>query len=163
MEWYTSNLPSQVQLSCLSFNSCLHMSWGLCVEICTCQKVNKGKATADKQHAPWLWPLLTAFAKIMHSCIEIQYGGQEIILFRTFPPPQQDLFKKTVSSITFLKCPWVRSLLFVFRKDRHCKFLFLLSPSSLDLINIISTYLDSRSNESSRRNLADKLANFAGC
>ena len=35
---------------------------------------------------------------------------------------------------------------------------------NLDLINIISSmYLDSRSNESSRRNLAEKPANFTGC
>ena len=85
-------------------------------------------------------------------------------IFHTFLPPQQDLFKKTVSSITFLNCPRVRSLLHVFRKDMHCKFLFLSSPSSLDLINIISlTYLDSWSNESSQGNQVEKLADFAGC
>ena len=58
---------------------------------------------------------------------------------------------------------------FMFSEKRgtHCNFfLLLLSPtfSNLDLINIISlTYLDSRSNESSRRKLAEKPANFAGC
>ena len=31
------------------------------------------------------------------------------------------------------------------------------------LVSVSSTYLDSRSNESSRRNLAEKSANFAGC
>ena len=46
--------------------------------------------------------------------------------------------------------------------DRHCKFMFLLSLS-LDRINIISSlYLDSWSNESSQRSLAEKPANFAG-
>ena len=41
--------------------------------------------------------------------------------------PHQNVFKLTLSQKSF----------YVFRKDRRCKFLFLLSPS-LDLINIIS-------------------------
>ena len=50
----------------------------------------------------------------------------------------------------------------------HFKFLsswsFLKSRRLWDVINIISsTYLDWWSNESSRRNLAEKPANFAGC
>ena len=46
--------------------------------------------------------------------------------------------------------------------DRHCKCIFLLSLS-LDWINIISSpYLDSWSNECSRRSLAEKPANFTG-
>ena len=28
-----------------------------------CQQVNKAKNTADKQHSPRLWPLLTAFVR----------------------------------------------------------------------------------------------------
>ena len=28
-----------------------------------CQQVNKAKNTADKQHSPQLWPLLTAFVR----------------------------------------------------------------------------------------------------
>ena len=51
----------------------------------------------------------------------------------TFLPPQQDLSKR--------QSPWLTNLesevFYVFRKDRQCKFIFLLSPS-LDLINIIS-------------------------
>ena len=30
---------------------------------CTWQQVNKSKNTADKQHSPWSWLLLTTFAK----------------------------------------------------------------------------------------------------
>ena len=41
--------------------------------------------------------------------------------------PHQNVFKLTLSQKSF----------YVFRKDRQCKFIFLLSPS-LDLINIIS-------------------------
>ena len=41
--------------------------------------------------------------------------------------PHQNVFKLTLS----------QKSLYVFRKDRECKFIFLLSPS-LDLINIIS-------------------------
>ena len=98
----------------------------------------------------------------MHSCIEIQYGGQQIV--HTFPPPQQDLFK-TVSSIMFLNCPRVRRFLYVFRKDRHCNFFFYLYSAQLsNLALIISlTNLDLWSNESSWQNLAEKPANFARC
>ena len=100
------------------------------------------------------WPLRNNARRLLFPSfllaliIKIQYGGQQIVFsVRTFPPPQQDLFKKTFSSITFLNCPWVFYMFF--RKDRHCKF-YLLSPSSLDLINIISsTYLGPWSNESS--------------
>ena len=41
--------------------------------------------------------------------------------------PHQNVFKLTLSQKSF----------YVFRKDRQCKFIFLLSPS-LDLMNIIS-------------------------
>ena len=41
--------------------------------------------------------------------------------------PHQNVFKLTLSQKSF----------YVFRKDRQCKFIFLLSPS-LDLINITS-------------------------
>ena len=41
--------------------------------------------------------------------------------------PHQNVFKPNLSQKSF----------YVFRKDRQCKFIFLLSPS-LDLINIIS-------------------------
>ena len=41
--------------------------------------------------------------------------------------PHQNVFKLTLGQKSF----------YVFRKDRQCKFIFLLSPS-LDLINIIS-------------------------
>ena len=57
--------------------------------------------------------------------ILIQYGGQQIV-FRvcTFPPPQQDLFEKTVSSITFLECP--RVFYMFFGKDKYC--IFFIEP-----------------------------------
>ena len=67
---------------------------------------------------------------------EIQYGGQSVILFVLSchrskicqkDSPHQNVFKLTLSQKSF----------YVFRKDRQCKFIFLLSPS-LDLINIIS-------------------------
>ena len=68
--------------------------------------------------------------------LEIQYGRQNIISFVLSchcsskicqkDSPHQNIFKLTSSQKSF----------YVFRKDRHCKFIFLLSPS-LDVINII--------------------------
>ena len=68
--------------------------------------------------------------------LEIHYGGQNVISFVLSchcskicqkDSPHQKVFKLTLSQKSF----------YVFRKDRQCKFIFLLSPS-LDLINIIS-------------------------
>ena len=68
--------------------------------------------------------------------LEIQYGGQNVISFVLSchrskicqkDSPHQNVFKLTLGQKSF----------YVFRKDRQCKFIFLLSPS-LDLINIIS-------------------------
>ena len=68
--------------------------------------------------------------------LKIQCGGQNVILFVLSchcskicqkDCPHQNIFKLTLSQKSF----------YVFRKDRQCKFIFLLSPS-LDLINIIS-------------------------
>ena len=68
--------------------------------------------------------------------LKIQYGGQNVISFVLSchhskicqkDSPHQNVFKQTLSQKSF----------YVFRKDRQCKFIFLLSPS-LDLINIIS-------------------------
>ena len=68
--------------------------------------------------------------------LEIQYGRQNVILFVLSchgskicqkDSPYQNVLKLTLSQKSF----------FVFRKDRQCKFKFLLSPN-LDLINIIS-------------------------
>ena len=56
-------------------------------------------------------------------------------IVRTFLPPQQDLCRNTVSNILFLNCPCIRNLFYVFRKNRHCKFIFLLSLS-VDLLAI---------------------------
>ena len=68
-------------------------------------------------------------ALVTHSCIEIRYGGQQIVFsVREFLPPQQDLFKKTVSSIAFLNCPWV---FYMFSEKIGPANLYLLSPSSL--------------------------------
>ena len=67
---------------------------------------------------------------------EIQYDGQNGISFVLSyhrskicqkDSPHLNVFKLTLSQKSFC----------VFRKDRQCKFIFLLSPS-LDLINIIS-------------------------
>ena len=68
--------------------------------------------------------------------MQIQYGGQNVISFVLSchrskicqkDSPHQNVFKLTLS----------QKSIYVFRKDRLCKFIFLLSPS-LDLINIIS-------------------------
>ena len=68
--------------------------------------------------------------------LEIQYSRQNVTSF-VLPchcskicqkdSPHQNVFKLTLSQKSF----------YVFRKDRQCKFIFLLSPS-LDLINITS-------------------------
>ena len=72
-----------------------------------------------------------------YSYLEIQYGqygGQNVILcvlschrskICQKDSPHQNVFKLTLSQKSF----------YVFRKDRQCKFIFLLSPS-LDLINM---------------------------
>ena len=68
--------------------------------------------------------------------LKIQYGGQNVLSFVLSchhskicqkDSPHQNVFKLTLSQKSF----------YVFRKDRQCKFIFLLSPS-LDVINIIS-------------------------
>ena len=70
--------------------------------------------------------------------LEIQYGGQNVILFVLSchyskicqkDSPHQNAFKLTLSRKSF----------YVFRKDRQCKFIFLLNPI-LDPINIISVW-----------------------
>ena len=70
--------------------------------------------------------------------LEIQYGGQNVILFVLSchykkicqkDSPHQNAFKLTLSRKSF----------YVFRKDRQSKFIFLLSPS-LDLTDIISVW-----------------------
>ena len=64
----------------------------------------------------------------MHSCIEIQYGGQQIVFsVRKFLPPQQDFVQKDGLKYSVFKLPL--GLLYVFRKDRHCKFIFIESSS----------------------------------
>ena len=68
------------------------------------------------------------------SLLEIQYGGQQVILY-LLSCQQQDLFRKTFSNILFLNCPCIRNLLYVFRENGHYKFIFLLSLS-LDLLAI---------------------------
>ena len=71
--------------------------------------------------------------------LEIQYGGKNVILFILSchgskicqkDCSHQNIFKLTLSQKSF----------YVFRKDRQCKFIFLLSPS-LDLTNIISVWV----------------------
>ena len=66
--------------------------------------------------------------------LKTQYGGQNVLSFVLSchhskicqkDSPHQNVFKLTLSQKSF----------YVFRKDRQCKFIFLLSPS-LDLINI---------------------------
>ena len=54
-----------------------------------------------------------------------------------FPATTARFVKKTVPIRMFFKPTLSQKSFYVFRKDRQCKFIFLLSPS-LDLINIIS-------------------------
>ena len=63
--------------------------------------------------------------------LKIQHGGQNL-------PPQQDLSKCSPHQNVF-KQTFSQKSFYVFRKDRQCKVIFLLSPS-LDLINIISVW-----------------------
>ena len=61
--------------------------------------------------------------------IIVRVNRQQIVFsVRKFLPPQQDLFKKTVSSIAFLNCPWV---FYMFSEKIGPANLYLLSPSSL--------------------------------
>ena len=92
--------------------------------------------------------------------LKIQCGGQNVILFVLSchcskicqkDCPHQNIFKLTLSQKSF----------YVFRKDRQCKFIFLLSPS-LDLINIISVQA-LEAMKVAKWNLAEKLVYFAGC
>ena len=83
---------------------------------------------ADSHARRLLFPSFL-LALIMHSCVEIQYGRQQIVFsVRKFLPPQQDLCKKTVSSIAFLNCCWV---FYMFSEKIGTANLQLLSPSSL--------------------------------
>ena len=92
--------------------------------------------------------------------LEIQYGGQNVILFILSchcskicekDCPHQNIFKLTLSQKSF----------YVFRKDRQCKFIFFIEPKFRPDKHHLCT--GSRSNESSQRNLAEKLVYFAGC
>ena len=65
--------------------------------------------------------------------------------------PHQNVFKLTLSQKSF----------YVFRKDRQCKFVFLLSPKFRPDKHHLCT--GSWSNESSQQNLAEKPAYFTGC
>ena len=56
-----------------------------------------------------------------------------------FPATTARFVKKTVPIRMFFKLTLSQKSFYVFRKDRQCKFIFLLSPS-LDLINIISVW-----------------------
>ena len=54
-----------------------------------------------------------------------------------FPASAARFVKKTVPIIMVFTLTLSQKSFYVFRKDRQCKFIFLLSPS-FDLINIIS-------------------------
>ena len=60
-------------------------------------------------------------------------------LYMYFPATTARFVKKTVPIRMFFKLTLSQKSFYVFRKDRQCKFIFLLSPS-LDLINIISVW-----------------------
>ena len=68
--------------------------------------------------------------------LEIQYGGQNVISF-VLSCHHSEICRKDSSHQNVFKLTLSQKSFYVFRKDRQCKFIFLLSPS-LDLINIIS-------------------------
>ena len=59
---------------------------------------------------------------IMHSCIEIQYGGQQNCSY--FPATAARFVQKDSLKHNVLNYPKDRSLLYVFRKDRRCIFFY---------------------------------------
>ena len=75
-----------------------------------------------------LWVLKSNMADKMSYC-----------LYMYFPATTARFVKKTVPIRMFFKLTLSQKSFYVFRKDRQCKFIFLLSPS-LDLINIISVW-----------------------
>ena len=93
-----------------------------------------------------------------YSYLEIQYGGQNVISFVLSchsskicqkDSPHQNVFKLTLSQKSY-----------AFRKDRQHKYFFFFEPKFRPDKHLCT---GSRSSESSRRNLAEKLAYFAGC
>ena len=70
--------------------------------------------------------------------LEIQYGGQNVISF-VLSCHHSEICRKDSSHQNVFKLTLSQKSFYVFRKDRQCKFIFLLSPS-LDLINIISVW-----------------------
>ena len=75
-----------------------------------------------------------------------------------FPATTARFVKKTVPIRMFFKPTLSQKSFYVFRKDRQCKFIFLLSPS-LDLINIISVW----ALETMKVAGETLLAYYAGC
>ena len=75
-----------------------------------------------------MWVLKSNMADKMSYC-----------LYMYFPATTARFVKKTVPIRMFFKLTLSQKSFYVFRKDRQCKFIFLLSPS-LDLINIISVW-----------------------
>ena len=73
---------------------------------------------------------------IMYSYLKIQYGGQNVIPFVLSCHRSKICQKDSLHRNGFILTLSQKSF-YVFRKDRQCKFIFLLSPS-FDLINIIS-------------------------
>ena len=67
--------------------------------------------------------------------LEIQYGGQNVISF-VLSCNRSKICQKNSPLWNDFKLTLSQKSFYVFRKDRQCKFIFLLSPS-LDLINII--------------------------
>ena len=65
------------------------------------------------------------------------YMADETSYHSYFPATAARFVKKTVPHQNVFKLTLSQKSFYVFRKDRQCKFIFLLSPS-LDLINIIS-------------------------
>ena len=116
-----------------------HIVWFSHINICIVTKQIRDKTISKvTRFSPRFLCSRSFFKDKWYSYLEIQYGqygGQNVILFvlschrsKVCPKnsPHQNVFKLTLSQKT--SC--------VFRKDRQCKFKFLLSPS-LDLINII--------------------------
>ena len=141
-----------------------HIAWFSHINICVVIKQIRDKTISKVTGFSLRFLSSRSFFKDKwYSYLEIQYGqygGQNVILcvlschrskICQKDSPHQNVFKLTLSQRTS----------YVFRKDRQCIFIFLLSPS-LDLINIIFV----RALEAMKvagETLQEKPAYFAGC
>ena len=103
-------------------------------KVLSSQSFLKVNGSGSKGPIQWAFPASFSHNYIFISRNPIWQTKRHIV--HTFLPSQEDLSKDSPHQNVF-KLTLSQKSFYVFRKDRQCKFIFLLSPS-LDLMNIIS-------------------------